>query len=62
MAGQIWRLGLRALGRDMWRELSRGFPYASEAAVGMFNISGGETIFCTENSDQFPSGLTPEPL
>ena len=54
------RLQLRSLGRDMWRELSRGFPHVDEAAVGTFRIMG--TAFDTRNSDQFPSGLTPEPL
>ena len=56
----LTRLQLRSLGRDMWRELSRGFPHVDEAAVGAFAIMG--TKFDTRNSDQFLSGLTTEPL
>lgn len=53
-------LELRSLGRQLWGELARGFPYVEEATqsatmhLGInFNIEGYNT---------FPEGLTPEPL
>lgn len=39
------RLELRQLGRDMWRELSRGFPYVYEAVSGFKMLSGAGKAF-----------------
>ncbi|WP_139239977.1 hypothetical protein [Azotobacter vinelandii] len=51
---------LRPLAREMWRQLSRGFPHVDAAALEIMkltfrpvNVSGYET---------FPAGLTPDPL
>jgi hypothetical protein len=52
------RLELRGLGREMWRELSRGFPHVEEAARDFrFRTGIGLNIV---DAEQFPLGLTPE--
>jgi len=54
------RLELRSHGRNMWRELSRGFPHVEDGAIGARLMTGMRLD--TRGSDQFPSGLTPDPL
>ena len=54
------RLELRSLGRELWRELSRGFPHVDEAAASFKALSGRSLNI--EGAKQFPKGLTPEPL
>lgn len=54
------RLELRPLARQMWGQLERGFPYAKDASIGLMRI-----LFRTiqlEGYDQFPKGLSPDPL
>ena len=50
---------LRSLGRSMWRELARGFPYVEEVAGDAYGIFGMH--FETRGFGKFPTGLTPEP-
>jgi len=50
---------LRDLGRDMWRELSRGFPHVQSAAR-TFRVQTG-ILLQTDDADRFPAGLIPEP-
>lgn len=54
------RLELRQLGRDMWRELERGFPHAIENSMSLMALTGQTANI--EGYDQFPDGLTPDPL
>ncbi|WP_395077506.1 hypothetical protein [Hyphococcus sp.] len=51
---------LRKYGREIWRELSRGFPHTVESAYGAGEILGMD--FQTLGHDEFPDGLTPDPL
>lgn len=53
------RLELRMQGRDMWKELSRGFPHVLEASTSFYLASG--VLLNTEGACEFPIGLTPEP-
>lgn len=53
------RLELRQLGRDMWRELTRGFPSVAESAADLESLLGRH--FNTEDASVYPKGLTPEP-
>ncbi|MEC7472908.1 MAG: hypothetical protein VX946_06065 [Pseudomonadota bacterium] len=54
------RIELRQLGRDMWKQLQRGFPHVIASSVGARSIDG----FALElhGFDAFPAGLTPDPL
>jgi len=54
------RLELRALGRNMWKELERGFPYVEEGAAGYRVMMGIDLN--VEGAESFPLGLTPEPI
>ena len=54
------RLELRSLGRDLWRELARGFPHVEEGALSCHLLLGVRPNI--EGADQFPQGFTPEPL
>ncbi|WP_338799531.1 hypothetical protein V9K81_08710 [Pseudomonas monteilii] len=51
---------LRPYAREMWRQLGRGFPHVLESALEIMAI----TSMCPRTSgyDQFPKGLTPDPL
>ncbi|WP_335944475.1 hypothetical protein [Pseudomonas sp. G166] len=54
------RLELRPLARDMWRQLERGFPHTQEASGPLMR-----TLFRSirlDGYDQFPKGLSPDPL
>lgn len=51
-------LELRQHGRDLWRELRRGFPFTVAAAQGIYAISGVKLN--TERSESIPTGLEPE--
>ena len=53
------RLELRSLGRDMWRQLERGFPYVEESALHFRQLSG--VWLNISDARQFPAGLSPEP-
>ncbi len=52
------RLELRGLGREMWKELERGFSYIDES-VSEFAVLTGD-ILNTEDANSFPIGLAPE--
>lgn len=54
------RLELRFLGRELWKELERGFPYVEEAADNV-KVLFGKQLDISE-ATTFPFGLTPEPL
>jgi len=51
-------LEIRQLGRNMWRELERGFPHVEDAALGAVVTLGVELN--TDGSDSIPLGLNPE--
>ncbi|WP_434703123.1 hypothetical protein J3P85_19560 [Pseudomonas sp. Z1-12] len=54
------RLELRPLAREIWRQLERGFPHAQEASRSLMR-----TLFRSirlDGFDQFPKGLSPDPL
>ena len=53
-------LKLRALAREMWGQLERGFPYAEEAADAAFALN--KIVLDISDSSEFPIGLTPKPL
>lgn len=54
------RLELRGLGRELWKELSRGFDHVNEGALSLLMVTG--VSINIEGSDEYPKGLTPEPL
>lgn len=51
-------LELRQHGRELWRELQRGFPFAVASAQGIYSISG--VMLNTQGSGSVPTGLEPE--
>ncbi|MDK7098252.1 hypothetical protein [Klebsiella aerogenes] len=51
---------LRQYGREMWRELERGFPYVLDAAIGYQQLTGHSLD--VYDAESFPAGLTPDPL
>lgn len=51
---------LRPLAREMWRQLERGFPYVDTAAFDILRLT--LKLPKTKGYDQFPAGLTPDPL
>jgi len=51
---------LRDLGRQLWRELARGFLKANESAEGLFELTG-EMPDITDIG-RFPDGFTPDRL
>lgn len=67
-AAMVWlhtmRVGarheLRGTARAMWRELSRGMPHVSGASVDVYRITG--QFPRTYGHDEFPKGLTPDPV
>ncbi|WP_443692036.1 hypothetical protein ACRZ5O_22670 [Pseudomonas protegens] len=52
--------GLRPIAREMWRQLSRGFPHVEEAAFEIMRLT--LKVPRTTGYDQFPAGLTPDPM
>ncbi|MCF1478132.1 hypothetical protein FS782_13735 [Agrobacterium vitis] len=56
----IQSIELRQRGRDMWRELERGFPYALDACWDLYEATGKKILM--DGFDSFPDGLTPDPL
>ncbi len=48
---------LRGLGRNMWGELERGFPFVLSAAEGVYDLMGVQ--FNVDGFDEFPIGLEP---
>lgn len=53
-------LDLRSSGREMWRELQRAFPHVPAVANGMLAANFEQVNL--DGYDQFPIGLTPDPL
>ncbi|AVR66481.1 hypothetical protein IPC1147_16725 [Pseudomonas aeruginosa] len=51
---------LRHIARQMWRQLSRGFPHVPKASVEIARLIGD--IPRIDGYDSFPIGLTPDPL
>lgn len=51
---------LRPQAREMWRQLSRGFPYVNDAASDLLRASF--KIPRIDGACTFPAGLTPDPL
>lgn len=58
MRGAI-RLELRGLAREMWAQLSRGFPHVVDAAPAMKALDGKPLNI--DGAAQFPEGFTPTP-
>ena len=56
----ITEIDLRGLGREMWKELERGFSHAKQGKDDMFVMTGVEIDL--SNLGKFPTGLTPQPL
>lgn len=54
------RLELRSLGREMWKELERGFPYIEESAMLFWELTGRKLDI--DGATSFPIGLTPDPI
>jgi len=54
------RLELRGLGREMWRELSRGFPHVKKGAQDFRSLTGIHLNIA--DAEQFPFGLAPDSL
>ncbi len=54
------RSEIRQQGRDMWRELERGFPYVFDAVMGFHELTGNYLDYT--DAESFPIGLTPDPL
>lgn len=50
---------LRLLGREMWRELQRGFPYVEESALDAQIVMG--LNLNVHDALSFPIGLAPNP-
>lgn len=63
----VWLHSLRAMqspelrqgGRDLWRQLQRGFPYCDQAQDEFYAVSG--EVMNLHDHDQIPIGLTPDP-
>lgn len=53
------RLELRGIGRELWRELSRGFPHVEEGARSFEHLLGVRPNI--QNANEFPLGFTPDP-
>ncbi len=51
---------LRQYGRDLWRQLERGFKYVDKEQLN--NLSDSRNEASTTNIPGFPKGLTPDPL
>lgn len=58
-SGQAASGELRTLARQMWRELSRGFPYAESAASSVVTTLG--FVPRLARATEFPDGLSPRP-
>jgi hypothetical protein len=52
-------LELRPLGRQMWGELARGFPFVEQAAIEVAPLTGFELDIAGYR--EFPEGLSPTP-
>lgn len=55
-AGEI---DLRQCGRDLWRQLERGFRHAEASAEGYYDLTGA--ALDTSGCNLFPLGMTPDP-
>lgn len=51
---------LRGLGREMWGQLARGFPYIEDQADALEALTGARPD--VSDAYKFPIGLEPEPL
>jgi hypothetical protein len=49
----------RRSGRELWRQLERGFPYVHEAALSLTRI--GLPLLDTSGASTIPYGMTPDP-
>ena len=54
------RIELRPLTRQMWGQLERGFPHAEEASMTLMRVFFRSIRL--EGYDEFPKGLSPNPL
>lgn len=54
------RLELRPLARQMWGQLERGFPHAEDASMSLMRVFFRPIRI--DGYDQFPKGLSPDPL
>ena len=54
------RIELRTLGRELWSQLERGFPFVEQAVAGGLPIAA--TRPNVTDASQFPAGFTPTPL
>jgi len=54
------RLELRPLARQMWGQLERGFPHAEDASMSLLRVFFRPIRI--DGYDQFPKGLSPDPL
>lgn len=54
------RLELRPLARQMWGQLERGFPHAEQASMALMRVFFRPIRI--DGYDQFPKGLSPDPL
>lgn len=54
------RIELRSLGRELWSQLERGFPFVEQAAAAGLPIAA--TRPNVTGASQFPVGFTPTPL
>lgn len=54
------RLELRPLARQMWGQLERGFPHAEDASMSLMRVFFRSIRI--DGYDQFPTGLSPNPL
>ena len=54
------RIELRGLAREMWGQLSRGFPHVETSSIGIRGLSGGALNI--QGATEYPAGFTPTPL
>lgn len=54
------RLELRPLARQMWGQLERGFPHVEEASMALMRVFSRSIRL--DGYDEFPKGLSPNPL
>ncbi|MCO7039597.1 hypothetical protein NAG83_24130 [Pseudomonas carnis] len=54
------RLELRPLARQKWEQLERGFPHAEGASMSLMRVFFRPIRI--DGYDQFPKGLSPDPL
>lgn len=55
----VVRSELRVDARELWRHLSRGFPYVADGAHAIELLTG--TPVATDDAVMFPQGFAPDP-